>query len=327
MRHLGPGEARRLLRTREDLFLEGATRRSIEAELQRGELRRVRRGWFVREEEWRGLWSESRHLLHVWAVMEGARSAAVVASHTAAAVMWGLPLWRTATPRVHLTSRTDAAISSGSDVMRHRLELPESDVTIIEGVPCTTLERTVFDLSRTLSMEAALAAADAGMRLVSVDGFTVDEAAAGQWREGMRRRLHDATGVRGVRRARWTAETADGLAQLPGESVSRLQLLRLGFRRLRLQVPVPSPGGSFYWVDIGIEDAATWGEFDGATKYTDRVMRSGRSIEQVMLDEKQREDWIRGTTRRPLVRWGDRHIGSPRALGERLAAFGVRPPR
>ncbi|MBD8219452.1 hypothetical protein IFU40_12495 [Microbacterium sp. CFBP 13617] len=142
-----------------------------------------------------------------------------------------------------------------------------------------------------------------------------------------RERVVSARGRRGVREAAWVIEFADGRAELPGESVSRLQLHRLGFRDIDLQVAVEGPRGSAYFVDIALRDVRTFWEFDGEVKYRDPSLRRGRSVEDVVLDEKRREDWIRGVTQWRLCRGGFADIASPEALAARLAAFGVRPPR
>ena len=47
---------------------------------------------------------------------------------------------------------------------------------------------------------------------------------------------------------------------------------------------------------------------------------------QARLEEKQREEWIRGRTQWRFARWGSEHIGAPAALAARLAAFGIRAP-
>lgn len=105
-----------------------------------------------------------------------------------------------------------------------------------------------------------------------------------------------------------------------------MQLHRLGFRRVTLQVPVRGPAGQEYRVDFGLEDVRALGEFDGEIKYTDATMRGGLTIQEVVLAEKRREDWIRGVTQRSLVRWEYPHIARPELLGRRLAEFGISPP-
>jgi hypothetical protein len=119
---------------------------------------------------------------------------------------------------------------------------------------------------------------------------------------------------------------ADGRAELPGESVSRVRLAELGFRRIRLQVVVDAPAaGRQYRVDFGLDDADAFGEFDGRIKYHDIGMTRGRTADEIFEREKQREDWIRGTTGRRLVRWGWADIETADMLALRLAAFGIHP--
>jgi hypothetical protein len=217
------------------------------------------------------------------------------------------------TPRRHSTR----------DLIRHERALDPRDVVEACHLRVTSLERTVADLAGALPLEAAVSVADAGLRAAAVVRQVQDEALAERWRRDMERRLASSRGARGVRQARRVIAFADGRAQLPGESVSRLQLHRLGVRVTDLQVRVPAPDGGAYFPDFELGDVDAFGEFDGEGKYTDEAMRSGRTLEQVLLAEKRREDWIRGTTGRRVVRWGDREAGSAAALGRRLAAFGI----
>lgn len=203
--------------------------------------------------------------------------------------------------------------------------LPERDRVIRDGIPCTSLPRTVAGCIRALPMEASLSIADAAIRAVAWDerDHTYDEDAAARLRAEIAARL--PVGGRSVRAARRTLELADGRAQLPGESVSRLYLLELGFPKPRLQVPIAGPSGGWYYVDFGLDAHETWCEFDGKAKYLDPTMRFG-SIERAVLEEKEREDWIRGTTKRSLARWGTAHIPDAHTLGRRLASFGLAAP-
>lgn len=314
-----------LVRSRSRLREDGWTDRAITGAVGRGDLVVLRRGAFIEAGDAEQLWPEGRHLAHVIAVARDSRGGAV-ASHESAAVLWDLPLYRHRPDRVHLTTPAPARISSGPDVRRHVAPLRAEDVVLRCGIRCTSLARTVFDVIRTVPLETAIACADAAERQMALRGREWDQDAVLAWREGMQRRLVDSDGARGVRQARWVADFSDGRAQLPGESVSRLRLVRLGFARPRLQVPVPAPNGRRFFVDFGLEDARTFGEFDGQGKYTDEAMRRGIPLQQVLLDEKRREDWIRGTTQWRFVRWEDEHIVSATALGRRLASFGIRPP-
>jgi len=314
-----------LVRSRQDLILNGWTERRIVAAVRAGVLFHIRRGWYMDADERDGLWPEEQHRAHVIAVARDGRGGAV-ASHKSAAVRWRLPLYRIRCARVHLTTGSGRRISSAPDVMRHATPIDAEDVVDIDGIRCTSLARTVFDLIGTLPLEAAVALADAAERQMALRLREWDVEAVISWRRGLSRRFAEARGMRGVRQARWVAAFADGRAELPGESVSRLQLRRLGYARPVLQAPIPGPHGSTYFVDFEMTDVGSFGEFDGKGKYLDEAMRSGRSIEQVILDEKRREDWIRGTTQQRFVRWETEHIGTPLALGRRLESFGIRPP-
>lgn len=314
-----------LVRSREDLVLNGWSDRALAAGVADGALIHVRRGWYMDAAEHRSLTPERRHLAHVIAVARDTRGGAAM-SHTSAGVLWRLPFYRVRFERVHMTTSAPARISSAPDVLRHVAPLPADDLVTIDGIRCTTLSRTVFDLCRLLPREAAVAVADAAERMMATRIREWDKDAVESWRTGMQERIDRAPGVRGIRQARWVAEFADGRAQLPGESVSRLQLHRLGFARPQLQVPIPGPHGRTYFVDFGLDDVNSFGEFDGKGKYLDDALRSGHSIEDVMLDEKRREDWIRGTTQRRFARWESSHISSPFVLGRRLASFNISPP-
>lgn len=57
-------------------------------------------------------------------------------------------------------------------------------------------------------------------------------------------------------------------------------------------------------------------------KYLDPQNRSGRSSDQVVSDEKIREDRLRASGLR-VVRWRWETAGDPRALGSRLASAGL----
>ncbi len=89
----------------------------------------------------------------------------------------------------------------------------------------------------------------------------------------------------------------------PGESLSRLVIDEAGLEPPTLQQPFQTRRGRFL-VDFWWERAGVVGEFDGEVKYRDRSIRQGRSPEDVVVDEKRREDAIREDPRvRRFVRW------------------------
>lgn len=326
MRHLSVAELRPLLRTTAALLDEGFSERSVRAAAGAGRLHRVRTGVFMDAATWAELSPESRHRAEVVAAAD-ASYGRFVAFGSSAAVLWNLPLYRFAPSRVHAVGERGTRGPSTGAVARHEAHLGPGDVTEVAGIPCTSLTRTTFDLVRSLGAEAALACADASLGRVAVRRRVQDPERAGLWAEDLARRISDSAGARGIRTARRVVALADGRAELPGESVSRLQLIRLGFERPRVQAPVPGPDGGTYWLDFALDDVGVFGEFDGKDKYLGEALRRGRTLEEVLLDEKRREDWVRGRTGRRVVRWGSEHIATAAVLGARLASFGVRPPR
>ncbi|WP_159500216.1 hypothetical protein [Microbacterium sp. 18062] len=322
--------ARSLVLTTPALERSGLSISAIRAAVRTGDLVTVHRGRFVRRADWDAAYPEARHLLRVVAADSRRRTDAVTFSHGSAGVVRGLPLFRYSPGGVHVSGpRTNGVAWTGNGMRRHELAVPEADRTVIQGIPCTTLERTVYDVIRTVPPETAIAFADAALRAAAWDATArvYDLEKAESWRSMLTERIARNPGARGIRQARWVAAFADGQAQLPGESVSRLYLADLGFAPPRLQVPFRGPRGERFEIDFGLEDVPAWGEFDGVGKYFDPAMLGTRTTREAFVREKEREDWIRGRSKRPFARWGMPHIDTALTLGRRLAAFGVVPPR
>lgn len=323
-RRVSFSEAWDLVRSRERLLDEGMTERELAAAVEQRALRRVHRGAYVDAQTWDSLWPEGRQLVRVCAVARASLGGDPVFSHLSAAALWGLPLMGPLPDDVHTAIRSRRHTRTEAGVVRHQISLEERDIVRRHGLRCTSLTRTVFDLARLLRPEAVVAAGDAALRMVSVDAHEVDLDAVAAWRAEVTGLC--TAGLRGVRRARWIGAFADGRAQLPGESVSRLQLHRLGFRDVDLQIPVVGSDGARYFADFGFPRLRAFGEFDGEDKYRDAELRMTTTATDAVLAEKHREDEIRGVTGWRVVRWGFRHIRTPEDLGRRLAAFGIRPP-
>lgn len=315
--------ARQAVLSRRALNRSGWRERDIARALGDGSLRRMQRNRYVLEAKWADLWPESRHRIEVVAAFAEMRGGNAAASYESAGSVLNLPLYQHVPTAVHVTVADGKHVASRPGLRRHADALPAEDVMVHEGMLCTTLDRTVFDLARTLGFEAAVVVADAALRQVALHDGEYDEQRAEEWRARMLERAMRAKGARGVRQAIQVIAFADGRAESPAESVARVQLMRLGFTRVRLQVPVAAPHGRPYRVDIELVDVGTFLEIDGMGKYRDEALRSGRSIEQVMLDEKRREDWIRGTTQHRFVRAEQKHVATAELLGRRLASFGI----
>ncbi|MGN8027345.1 hypothetical protein [Microbacterium sp. 22242] len=322
---IGLTQARDLLQTREELLDAGHTAREICSLVAAGRLIRVRRDRYVETAAHDDLWSEGRHLIAVMAAHLNADPPGPVFWGPSAAVLLGLPLYRLVLDAVHTVILGARHGRTRAGVALHGVGIDDADIVEVDGIRCTSLERTVLDLACTTPPGAALSAADAALRRVAVEGHRQDPERAEDWHRRMSLRAA-AVRCRGVRRARWILDFADGRAQLPGESVSRLQLHRIGFTGVELQPHVIGSDGDEYWIDFGFPRNRVFGEFDGQGKYLDPELRGARTAEDAVLAEKRREDDIRGVTGWRFARWEDRHVRTADALSARLQAFGVRPP-
>ncbi|MCM3695707.1 hypothetical protein [Microbacterium oleivorans] len=325
MRHISFSEARGLILDRASLERAGWRSRDITAAVKSGRMLRVQRNRYVASEQFEQLWPEARHLVRIAAVDGEMKDGTSVFSYQSAAVLWGLPLARHEPDAVHASMPGDDRMTSRLGLRRHADRLEPSEVAVRLGVPCTTLARTLWDVCRILPPSAAVAAADAALRISQSESDDPD--AGERLRQGALEIGRRKRGSRGAARAEAVIAFANPLAESTGESLARWMLAEIGFTRFALQVPVRGPGGSDYRVDIELEEESIFVEFDGTVKYRDEALRAGRNLDDILLLEKQREDWIRGVTQKRLVRIGWADLSTPDALAARLAAFHVRPRR
>jgi hypothetical protein len=276
--------------------------------LQRGgELVRVRRGAYARHDE-PDQWLELRHRRLILGTVPQLREGAVV-SHGSAAVLHGLPIWPAAVERVHVTRSRSGNGVKRSVVQVHGAPLTAVEIVLIDNLPATSLARTVLDLARTLPMTQAVAAGDRALAL----GLATEELNAG---------LFAMVRWPGIRRARRVVEFLDVRSESPGESASRVRLMEEGLPRPELQREIFGSGGrpiarvDFYW-----KEHKTVGEFDGKIKYG-RLLKPGQRIEDVIFDEKLREDAVRDLDLQ-VVRWTWPDLYRAGVLRDRvLRAFG-----
>lgn len=125
------------------------------------------------------------------------------------------------------------------------------------------------------------------------------------------------------RLARWERclELADARSESAGESLSRVRILELGFEPPMLQVSFALGRTlarvDFYWPSVGVV-----GEFDGRLKYTRAAGLGASPAEQVVWEEKLREDALRARGLK-VVRWVWDDLQRPGVLAGRLRNAGV----
>lgn len=281
-----------MLHRRAQLLVAGYTDDELRRQRRHGWLSTIRPGTYVRATSPGD--AEVRHALAAAATLPLLADGAV-ASHITAAVLHGLPVWRTGLSRVHVTRSRRTGGRCGRLVHVHTARLAPDEITELgggglTGLVATSPARTVVDVGRSVPFEEALVVADAALHKHLVTTAELDEALsrAGRWP--------------GAPAARRVIAFADGRSESVGESRSRLAIRLAG-----LPDPVPqwkvfdADGHRVARSDFGWPLLRTVGEFDGAVKYG-RLLPPGRSLADVVLDEKRREDAIRAQDL-SVVRW------------------------
>jgi hypothetical protein len=231
---------------------------------------------------------EQRHRRLVLGTAPQLRDGAIF-SHGSAAVLHGLPVWPAAVQRVHVTRNRRGNGIKRTVVQVHGAPLDVHETVLIDNMPVTSLARTVLDVARTWPMTQAVAAGDRALTL----GLTSAELDAG---------LVSMARWPGVRAARRVVEFLDVRSESVGESFSRVRLMEEGLPAPEPQGEIFGPNGQFIArVDFYWKEHQTVGEFDGKIKYG-RLLKPGQRIEDVIFDEKLREDALRDLGLQ-VVRW------------------------
>ena len=280
---------------------------ALEAARPGSDLVRVCRGAYVHRAELARLTRSEAHRLRVVAArMTGALPERAVVARESAAAVQRIPLIGELPEQVQLVrpDRDGGRVTAGFRSLR----APEGyDVVEDDGVRLSSVAQTLVDLGRRRPMRSTLAGIDEALRQGRA---TMEEIRALAVRRPR---------ARGNPRLLRTLRSADPLAESPGESLSRAVMIAHHLPAPRLQIKVFDQWGKllgrvdFMWPEIGVI-----GEFDGMIKYTRG--RSGRPIEEIVLEERRREHAIERATGMRVVRWlwedAFRETGMLRALAE-----------
>ncbi|MFF1254128.1 type IV toxin-antitoxin system AbiEi family antitoxin domain-containing protein [Pseudarthrobacter sp. NPDC058329] len=257
----------------EELLEQGLNSRAIAALVREGTLLRVRRGCYARSAWWTALKAAGRRRQIIHAHAHGTRTTSTggfVYSHTSGASLRRLHLWDV-DDLVHLTqSGRPSKISHGRGVVAHTRSLSSRDLAFVEGLPCTSLERTVVDCCLMFNLRQSVILVDHAARLGADLQLLRSQCAA----------LAGRNGVVALRRA---LELADPRSESAGESLTRELLVRL-----KIELPVPqfevhTPLGR-HRLDFAWPERKVALEFDGKSKYFEY-----RPTNEVLFEERRRE--------------------------------------
>lgn len=190
-------------------------------------------------------------------------------------------------------------------VTRNQRVRPD-EVTLVAGLPVTTLARTAFDLARQLRRGEAVARLDALMRATPFDVGEVSVLA-------IRYR-----GARGLRRLRAALPLVDPGAASPKETWLRLLLIDAGLSAPTTQIPVHDHWRLVGVLDMGWERYKVAAEYDGDRHRSDRRQYArdqwrSRKLQELawivvrVIAEDKPQDVVR-RVRDALVRRGCREI-------------------
>lgn len=290
----------------------------VRARVRSGLLIRAGRGVYVEAVDGEPEWRE-RERIALARAMTAARTLTngAVLSHATAALIHGCWIWKI-DPTVHVTQPRRRNGRLSPDLVRHCGSLKPSDVTNVNGLAVTTLERTLLDCATTMHPRDALVIADSALRaLVRPDRFNRDTCLPAL--DDVRERLLVALRTmskRGRRRARAVVAYSDPFAESPYETVLRWIAISRGLPRPVTQFRVATRKGVFF-ADLGWKlrleagerrlERLVLGEFDGEIKYVPDSDGQGslQAASKVLVAEKQREDALRevpGTTIRRFDR-------------------------
>lgn len=268
-----------------------------------GEIRRVRRGGYAFGPELGEFDDGERHRELIEASMGGLCPDAVL-SHTSAAVLHGLPTWRSELSRVHVVRARDHGGRVGQVVHVHPAVVPDDQVIEINGWRVTSLARTVVDLGCTLSLFRSVPLGDAAL-------------AGGLSRDALADALAASRRRHGVGRARRMVAMLDPASESVGESCSRVIMVQVGLPEPELQFEVFDPTGHLVGrSDFCWRDSRTLGEFDGRVKYG-RLLVPGQDVGAVVVEEKEREDLLRDEGFQ-VVRWTWPDLSRPEMVRRRI---------
>jgi len=265
----------------------------------------VRRGIYARAEQAARLSASQRgeRALQLAAAV-AASGPQAVGSHHDAAFVHGLALLDGPPGSVVTVSRPpDASGShrSASGVRLHRVALPASQVTVVGGVPVTSVARTIVDLARTTPFRSGVVVADSALHIGKVSKPALESviAACAHWP--------------GIGRARRVAEFADRRSESPFESIARVAFRDGGLPPPQLQAWVGDDTGLIGRVDFLWRERRTVAEADGAIKYADLE----RARKQLRRDAALRQAGFEVVH----FTWGELIAAPEQVVGEIRTAF------
>jgi Transcriptional regulator, AbiEi antitoxin len=286
----------------------GESDRTLAAACRAGLIIRLRRGMYVAAEIYNALDDFGKHLLLARAVLAMQQGPVALAGPSAAA-LHGFALYGQDLRTVHIL-RLDHGSSRRRSLANHHVVFHDIDDELgtYSGLMAISPARAVWEVACRSSFDSGVVTADSALH---------------KWPEliePITEMQHRFAYFPGSRQGRITVRFADGRAESPGESITRVLCHRFGIPKPALQHPVLDSTGRLVGVsDFCWEDHRHLGEFDGKIKY-ERLLRQGESPADSVFREKRREDDMRaGGYGMSRFTWPDLMPGNARQSMANLA--------
>lgn len=316
----------------------GKDRRTLATRVHRGELVRVRRGFYLSAAEWEKLTAREKYGLRALAFEQLSTKEPVLCGATAA-LLWGL--WIVGTPqKLYAVTEVTAGGRSANGVVRRLGSLSEG---VVRCGPFLVTDKltTTLELINKLSFAYAVAICDSSLRpfdwnnQVNVfaprDSSPFDQVPV--WGpdvpqgpplslEQLRAGASSLPTHAARQRALAVINFASALSGSAGESISRVRMFQLGFPTPVLQKTFVLSTGRNALVDFWFDKQKVAGEFDGLGKYLRSGWGGGLSTADRIIAEKKREDQIRaqGVS---FARWGWAEMRNTAQLARLLRQAGL----
>ena len=142
----------------------------------------------------------------------------------------------------HVIRPEGAAHLNRPHVIVHRMKLYDDEITLLDGIPLTTPERTWLDLAEMLTVDELVVAGDSCVRIPrrEFEGRDLPLCSLGD----LQRMIDRHRGKRGIRKAREAIKLIRVGSDSPQESLLRLAIVRGGLPEPELNVPVIDDEGT-----------------------------------------------------------------------------------
>lgn len=287
--------------------------RRLRSRVANGEIVRIAPGSYADAAAWRALRPIAKHAQRVWEA-SARLSPGRVFSHFSAAALLGIDILGSWPAVIDTVIEPGSGGRSSGGIRRHARSTAEADLVRWRDHWLTTPLQTASDLIAAVPFLQGVVVADQSLWNRRSGGPLV---VANDLRDAARSRPG-----RGSARARRAADFATDAADSVRESQSRVVIATLGFPPPLLQVPFMLKNGRTAFTDFFWEGHRHIGEFDGLGKYRDPALLAGRTPEEVLVAEKDREDDLRRQVH-AFSRWRTPALESPRLLYDILTSAGL----